>query len=305
MRLTQIRDFVAVVDAGSISSAARLLNVSQPGLTKSIGSLEAELAVSLLQRTSRGVLPTRYGRAFYARARAAHSELDKAQQELVQLAGGHTGKVAIGFGPLAAALLLPRAVQKFRQQYPTVELRLLEGFAHALMPLTRDETLDMMIGPRLPGQRSDPSVRYRPIFSNDQIVVGRRGHPLARARTTRALAEVCWLSFEPRAVIDRVLVALGLNGARHLIQCESLNVMVALLADTDMLAVTSRRLLSLPQTGASLLEIETVERMPPMTTGLFTRADAPLTPAATAMAKTLVEIGRELPLSDAAAVRRP
>ena len=304
MRLTQIRDFLAVVDAGSISAAARLLNVSQPGLTKSIGSLESELAVSLLQRTPRGVSLTRYGRAFYARARAAHSELDKAQQELAQLAGGHTGKVAIGFGPLAAALVLPRAVHRFRHQYPTVELRLLEGFVHALMPLTRDETLDMMIGPRLTGRGADPSMRYRPIFSNDQIVVGRRGHPLARARSINELAEVCWLSFEPRAVIDRVLVALGSTGARELIQCESLNVMVALLEDTDMLAVTSRRMLSLPQAGASLLEVRTAERMPPMTTGLFTRADTPLTPAATAMAKVLVEIGRELPLSEATATRR-
>ena len=305
MRLTQIRDFVAVVDAGSISAAARLLNVSQPGLTKSIGSLEAELAVSLLQRTPRGVSLTRYGRAFYARARAAHSELDKAQEELAQLAGGHTGKVAIGFGPLAAALVLPRAVQRFRSQYPTVELRLLEGFAHALLPLTRDETLDMMIGPRLTGHGADPSMRYRPIFSNDQIVVGRRGHPLARACSINELAGACWLSFEPRAVIDRVLVSLGLSGARELIQCESLNVMVALLADTDMLAVTSRRMLSLPQAGTSLLEVRTAERMPPMTTGLFTRVDAPLTPAAAAMAKALVEIGRELPLSEATAGRRP
>ena len=305
MRLTQIRDFVAVVDAGSISAAARLLNVSQPGLTKSIGSLEADLAVSLLQRTSRGVSLTRHGRAFYARARAAHTELDKARQELDQLSGGLAGKVAIGFGPLAAALVLPRAVQRFRQQYPMVELRLLEGFAHALMPLTRDETLDMMIGPRLPGHLADPSVRYRPIFSNDQIVVGRRGHPLARARSINELAEVCWLSFEPRAVIDRVLVALGLTGARQLIQCESLNVMVGLLADTDMLAVTSQRMLSLPQAFTSLLEIRTAERMRPMTTGLFTRADAPLTPAAAAMAKALVEVGRELPVSEPTATGRP
>ena len=46
MRLNQIRDFVTVVDTGSISSAARVLNVSQPGLTKSIGALEAELNVN-------------------------------------------------------------------------------------------------------------------------------------------------------------------------------------------------------------------------------------------------------------------
>ena len=295
MRLTQIRDFVAVADAGSISSAARLLGVSQPGLTKSIGSLEAELTVSLLLRTPRGVSLTRYGRAFYARARAAHSELDKAQQELVQMSGVYSGKVAIGFGPLAAALVVPRAVQRFRQLYPAVELRLLEGFAHALLPLTRDETLDMMIGPRLPGSRVDPAVRYRPIFHNDQIVVGRRGHPQIRARSIVDLADACWLSFEPRDVIDRVLVTLGLAGARQLIQCESLNVMVAMLATTDMLAVTSRRMLSLPQAGIVLQEIRTAERMLPMTTGLFVRADAPLTPAAAAMAKALVEIGRELP----------
>ena len=114
VRLTQIRDFVAVVDAGSISSAARLLGVSQPGLTKSIRSLEAELSVSLLQRTPRGVSLTLYGRSFYARARAAHSELDKARQELVHMSGVHSGKVAIGFGPTAAVLVVPRAVQRKR-----------------------------------------------------------------------------------------------------------------------------------------------------------------------------------------------
>lgn len=304
VRLAQIRDFVAVVDAGSISAAARLLGVSQPGLTKSIRSLETELAVSLLQRTPRGVLMTRYGRAFYARARAAHSELDKAHQELVQMSGVHSGKVAIGFGPMAAALVVPRAVQQFRERYPAVELRLLEGFVHALMPLVRDETLDMMIGPRFPGNRIDPALRYRPIFHNDQIIVVRRGHPQARPRSIVDLADACWLSFEPRAVIDRVLVALGLPGARQLIQCESLNVMVALLADTDMLAVTSRRLLSMPQAGVALQEISTTVRMPPMTTGLFVRADAPLTPAAAAMAKALVEIGRALPAGEATTARR-
>ena len=75
MRLTQIRDFVAVVDAGSISSAARTLGVSQPGLTKSIAALEAELNVALLRRTPRGISLTRFGRAFHARAHAAHSEV--------------------------------------------------------------------------------------------------------------------------------------------------------------------------------------------------------------------------------------
>lgn len=294
MRLTQIRDFVAVADAGSISAAARALNVSQPGLTKSIGRLEAELAVQLLQRTSRGITLTRSGRAFYARARAAHSELDKAQQELQQLAGLQSGRVAIGFGPLAAALVVPAVVEKFRQRYPDVELRLLEGFAHALVPLLRNEMLDIMIGPKFPGQRPDTAMRYRPVFHNQQIVVGRRGHPLARARSIGDFEGACWLSFEPRPVVDRVLLGLGLAGARQSIQCESLNVMLALLSRTDMIAITSSRMLALPHAAGILQEIRTPARLAPMTTGIFVRADVPLTRPAAAMAKLLVDTGREM-----------
>ena len=80
--------------------------------------------------------------------------------------------------------------------------------------------------------------------------------------------------------------------------------MVALLADTDMLAVTSRRVLSMPQAGGALQEVRTAERLAPMTTGLFVRADAPLTPAAAAMAKALVDVGRSLPAGEATTTRR-
>src|SRR5689334_14491473 len=143
MRLNQIRDFVAVVEGGSISAAARALGASQPGLTKSVGSLEAELGVSLLRRTPRGALPTSYGKAFYVRARAAYSELQKAEHEMAQIAGSRAGRVSIGFGPFVAAQMVPQAVRRFRLSYPEVELRLMEGFAHAMIPLVRDETLDL------------------------------------------------------------------------------------------------------------------------------------------------------------------
>ncbi len=296
MRLSQVRDFVAVVEAGSISAAAaRLLGVSQPGLTKSIGTLEAALNVSLLHRSARGVSLTRFGRAFYARAHAAYTELEKATEEVAQLAGERTGRVAIGFGPLAAALVIPHAVLEFQRQFPKVEVRLLEGYAHAIMPLVRDQTLDMALGPRLPGYRPESALKFRPVFHNEQIVVGRHGHPLALARSITELARAQWLSFEPRPVVDRVLSGLGLAGAYQVIQCESLNVMVALLANSDMLAVASRRILALPSSERTLQEIAIVERIPPMTTGLYMAADAPLTKPATAMARLLVEFGRRLP----------
>ncbi len=75
MRLTQVRDFVAVVESGSIRAAARKLSVSQPAITKSVRGLEGELQVRLLQRSSKGIVPTPSGRAFFVRARVAQSEL--------------------------------------------------------------------------------------------------------------------------------------------------------------------------------------------------------------------------------------
>lgn len=294
MRLTQIRDFIAVTDAGSITAAARMLGVSQPGLTKSIGSLEIELNVSLFRRSARGVSLTRFGQAFYARARSAHTELEKAREDVMQLAGGLSGRVAVAFGPLAAVLVMPQAVLKFQALYPEVEVRLLEGFAHAVMPLVRDQTLDMALGPRLPGYR-DPALKFRPVFHNDQIILGRKGHPLAWSKTASELSRAHWLSFEPRRVVDEVLSSLGVPGARQLMQCESLNAMVALLANSDMLALASRRMLTLPGAAETLQEIAVAERIPSMTTGLYVIAETPLTKPAAAMAKLLVEFGRRLP----------
>jgi LysR family transcriptional regulator, regulator of abg operon len=295
MRLTQVRDFVAVADAGSITAAARALGVSQPGLTKSIGALESELHVALFQRSARGVALTRFGQAFYARARAAQMELEKARSDVLQLAGGTSGRVAIGFGPLAAVLVIPAAVIRFQALFPDVEVRLLEGFAHVAMPLVRDHTLDMALGPRLPGYRPDAALKFRPIFHNEQIIVGRKGHPLGQSRSVADLAQAHWLSFEPRAVVDQVLNGIGLRGAHQLMQCESLNVLVTLLAQSNMLAVASSRILGLAAAGGALRQIAVAERIPPMTTGLFVVAETPLTRPAAAMARLLVEIGRALP----------
>src|SRR5512140_3796883 len=99
MRLTQIRDFIAIVESGSVRGAARVLNVSQPTITRNIRALETHLHVQLLSRSSRGVVPTEAGRAFFARARVAQAELMKAEEEATQSAGSDGASVAFGVGP--------------------------------------------------------------------------------------------------------------------------------------------------------------------------------------------------------------
>ncbi len=185
MRLTQIRDFLAVVAAGSIRSAARRLGVSQPAITKSVRSLEAELQVQLVHRTPHGVAMTRSGRAFFSRARVAQAELNKTVEEATQREG--EGSVAFGVGPVAAILVVPEAVSRFRKLYPLARVRVTEGMAPALMPLVRNERLDFGMGPR--PAKQDAAFTFRPLFRAEFTLVARKGHPLAKARSLAELLD--------------------------------------------------------------------------------------------------------------------
>jgi len=292
MRLTQVRDFVMVVESGSIGAAARQLGVSQPGITKSIRMLETELHVKLLQRTTRGVVPTAYGRAFFARAQIAQAELRKAHQDIRHLQGERLGSVAFGVGPLVASLLVPEAVGRFRRQFPQAELRVLEGLSHTLVPLVQSEALDFAVVVRLPRIRLGAAIAFRPLFINHRVVVARKGHPLAHARSLAQLVDAPWVSFEPRAVLEHSFSAAGLRPPASIVLCESYNAFVAMVARTDMLAIVPQPILGESFDGDQLQQIPVGDEIPSFTVGIFTRADTALTPAAAAMAKAITAAGR-------------
>ena len=70
MELRQLRYFVAIVDHGSLSRAARVLHIAQPALTQQIRQLEDEMAAQLLHRSAQGVIATDAGKVFYEHALA-------------------------------------------------------------------------------------------------------------------------------------------------------------------------------------------------------------------------------------------
>jgi DNA-binding transcriptional LysR family regulator len=292
MQLSQLRAFVALVDCGSMSAAARQLGVSQPSITKAVRTLESEFQVQLVQRTTRGVVPTRFGHALFARAKIAQSELGKVAKELAELAGGHAGFVTFGCGPVVADLLIPEAIVAFQKQYPLAEVRMIEGFAHNLVPRVRDETFDFAVGPRLADFRPAHGVQFRPLFVHDRVVVGRKSHPLAGARSLAKLVHASWLSFEPREMLERSFSDCGLAVPSPIMQCESYIGFLRLLEATDMLGVIPRSTRRLAADPLHVFQLS--ERLPTLTVGMFTRADSPLTPAAAALAKAVVAAARRI-----------
>jgi LysR family transcriptional regulator of abg operon len=294
VRLTQIRDVLAVFDCGGIRAAARKLGVSQPTITKSVRSLEAELHVQLFERNARGLAPTPSGRAFFARARVAHSELRKAEEEAAEAGGSSAGSVAFGISRVALVKIVPEAIARLRRQFPRTHVRVVEGPGSVLLPAVRDETLDFAVGLR-PVGKLDRAFRFRPLYRSQLCVVARKGHPLAHARSLPELAGADWLGLPiAGSLIARLFASAGLPPPQPVVQYESMSTFVSLLATSDMLGVVQRLNVKEPPAREVLQEIPISGAIPSVTIGIFTRADTPLTRLAAAMVKHVTAVARDL-----------
>src|SRR5262245_18583764 len=74
LKLHDVRIFDSVVEAGSMHKAAERLGTSQPAISRTIADLEHSVGVCLLERSSRGIQPTPYGRVLFKRGVAAFDE---------------------------------------------------------------------------------------------------------------------------------------------------------------------------------------------------------------------------------------
>jgi len=297
VRITQLRDFLAVVDAGSIRGAARALEVTQPAITRSIRQLEAELQAKLLERSGRGVLPTANGKAFLLRARAVYLEMQRMREEQAQLAGSSPGSVAFGASPQAMIHLVPQALEQFRRQHPQADVRIVDGLAHVLLPQLRAGSLDFVIGSR-PQDKLDARFTYQPLFTNQIVVGARRGHALRHAKSLAELTDAQWVIFTPSgwagAVIPEIFVKNGLQPPKSVVRSDSYVAFLSILAATEMVAPLSRMLLQQPLARSFFEEFKLKERLPEFSIGLFRLADSPATPVATDLAAAMRSAARRL-----------
>src|SRR4029077_19102931 len=99
MKLQDLHVLMAVVQAGSMSKAATLLNTTQSAISRSIAELEQAIGARLLDRSAQGVQPTRYGGALLKRGVAVFDELKQGVQDIEFLSDPGTGELHIGGGP--------------------------------------------------------------------------------------------------------------------------------------------------------------------------------------------------------------
>jgi DNA-binding transcriptional LysR family regulator len=144
--LRQFRYFVAVAEAGSVAAAARMLNVAQSALTKSLLDLEAELGGSLFLRSSRGMTLTPQGQRFLVSARKVIASVaDALRLHAGDAAGGPSGVLCVGVTSLVAGYYLSELFSRFRRNCPAVEVFVTEDAPGFLEHLLINGELDVAI----------------------------------------------------------------------------------------------------------------------------------------------------------------
>lgn len=145
MDLRQIQYFVALFEERSITKAARRLNVVQPAISMQIGRLEKTFKTKLFERTSRGVIPTDIGRAYYGLCQKIMGDVHEARRYLQEAGGKINGELNIGLMPSVANSVLPEVLAEYKKSYPDVTLRIVEAYSGSLVESLLSGRLDLAV----------------------------------------------------------------------------------------------------------------------------------------------------------------
>lgn len=145
MEIEQLKIFVAVVDAGTVTGASRQVNLTQPAVSRKIQQLERDLDVDLFERKARGVELTAAGRSLEARARTLLEDFEALERETRRAEQRSYFDLRIGTVDSVATYLFPSVVHPLREAFPDLELKFYTGRTAELFDRLRRNKLDVVI----------------------------------------------------------------------------------------------------------------------------------------------------------------
>lgn len=163
-RTGEMTAFVRAVESGGFSAAARELRITPSALSKLISRLEDRLKTRLLHRTTRSLRLTAEGDAFYRRARGILAAIEEAEAELLQAGDTPRGRLRLHCGSAFGMHQLTRAIPRFLDRYPGVELELTISDQN---PSNLEEGIDVAV--RI-GPLNEPSLVARRICNLERVI---------------------------------------------------------------------------------------------------------------------------------------
>jgi len=279
--------------------AAQALHRSQPAISKAIHELEDSLGVALLDRTHRGVEPTKFGTALVRRIRVVFDELQGALRDLADMSDPDSGEVHLGCTETLQAGLVASVVQRVLRQRPGTRVSLESGASQHLIDLLRERRLDFAVARPLT-LPLPPEVDGEALFYDELRIVVGEDSPFARRRRLD-LAELAgehWIlsrnELSSGSPVLAAFAAFGLAPPERLVVSGSLHTRYAMVGGGRFVTVVPHSLLPLdrPRWRARVLPVTLPAWKVP--TMILTIKGRTLSPAAEGFLTTLRELAAPL-----------
>jgi LysR family transcriptional regulator, nitrogen assimilation regulatory protein len=207
----RLRNFVQIVDSGSITRAAALSGVAQPALSQQLAILENELKVKLLDRSVSGVTPTAAGRILYARAQGILRQFDELRDAVHREAQPLSGTVVMGVPPTMLSRFGLPLIEKVCTQHPEMHLQIREEGSLLLHDLLTSGKIELSIS----AMRPEGVLTGEEILTEAIVCMYPPSLALPESATLADLARLPWiLPRRPnaiRALIDAAFASSNLS----------------------------------------------------------------------------------------------
>jgi LysR family transcriptional regulator, regulator of abg operon len=221
-----LRTFHVICEEGSISAAARKLNISQPSVSNAIAQLEHRLGVQLFERSRTGITLTPEGEALSRRADALEFLLRDAEREIEFVREGFAAPLRIGGTPGALVSLLPDALRQLEARHGQFSLHVIERPDHQLLDMLQKGDIELAFvttGIEQPPEGIEEIDVSRDPFA---IIAGRQNDHLPATLSLKAMDGLRWVLPEAqgafRRQVDALFIAADVPTPRDVIRCDSL-----------------------------------------------------------------------------------
>ncbi|HBQ30429.1 MAG TPA: LysR family transcriptional regulator, partial [Mitsuokella multacida] len=207
MEFRQLEYFCTISELENFTRTAKVLHVSQPSVTKAIKALEAELGLTLIDRSQKHVTLTEAGRAFLIHARRIMQDAELAKQDMMRFCVGSAGTIHFGVPPMFEAYLFPKFFKEFREKFPNTLLDVRE-FGDSDEVRERVEIGDLDFGVIF-GSPETTFPHEFVVMHDDMSLCLPEGHPLAAKKEVafESLRRERFILQQPRTYQYRAIFA--------------------------------------------------------------------------------------------------
>lgn len=284
--------FHSVCRAGSISGAARDLNISQPSVSNAIAAMEARLGVRLFERSRSGILLTPEGEALKLRASMLNNLLRDAEAVVGAAQQGIAGPLHVGGTPGALVSLLPEAIAAVEASGLRVQLVVVERPDAALNDMLRNG--DIEIAFVTTEVEEAPADIVETTISSDpfSLIVGCHHRGMPDSIALKNSGHLSWVLPEARGAfhrqIDALFISCGMTVPPDVIRCDSLLTTKAIVRTGPRVTILPREVAAAEIDAGVLRAVEITDARLSRNVGIRRLRDRAATPLASLMEELLI-----------------